>query len=90
MRSASARSVVRPMFSNTRAFGRPTPRFCRRFATAVDARQKDPTELDQISTLPNGIRVATEAFQVLSPVWAYTLMLGRDMKMKSYEVSATS
>ena len=27
----------------------------------VDAGQKDPAELDQISTLPNGIRVATEA-----------------------------
>ncbi|KAL8718694.1 MAG: hypothetical protein Q9225_004195 [Loekoesia sp. 1 TL-2023] len=61
MRSASTRSIVRSNFSNTCASGRPTPRFCRRFATAVDARQKDPTELDQISTLPNGLRVATEA-----------------------------
>ncbi|KAI9796997.1 MAG: hypothetical protein M1825_006276 [Sarcosagium campestre] len=33
----------------------------RRFATVVDPVQKDPTELDQISTLPNGLRVATEA-----------------------------
>ncbi|KAL8751105.1 MAG: hypothetical protein Q9184_006177 [Pyrenodesmia sp. 2 TL-2023] len=33
----------------------------RRFATVVDEGQKDPTELDQITALPNGIRVATEA-----------------------------
>ncbi|KAI9852406.1 MAG: Mitochondrial-processing peptidase subunit alpha [Vezdaea acicularis] len=33
----------------------------RTLATQVDALQKDPTELDEISTLSNGIRVATEA-----------------------------
>ncbi|KAI4163392.1 MAG: hypothetical protein LQ342_002899 [Letrouitia transgressa] len=33
----------------------------RNLASVVDVRQKDPTELDQITTLPNGIRVATEA-----------------------------
>lgn len=43
------------------AFLRPASRSSRRFATVVDVGQKDPTELDQISTLPNGIRVATEA-----------------------------
>ncbi|KAH8812063.1 mitochondrial-processing peptidase-like protein subunit alpha [Xylogone sp. PMI_703] len=30
-------------------------------ATVVEPIQKDPSELDQISTLPNGVRVATEA-----------------------------
>ncbi|KAI9794913.1 MAG: Mitochondrial-processing peptidase subunit alpha [Piccolia ochrophora] len=39
-----------------------TPGCARRgLATVLDADQKDPTELDQISTLSNGIRVATEA-----------------------------
>ncbi|KAH8668173.1 peptidase M16 inactive domain-containing protein [Tricladium varicosporioides] len=33
----------------------------RSLATVVDPIQKDPAELDQISTLPNGMRVATEA-----------------------------
>ncbi|KAF2468763.1 uncharacterized protein BDR25DRAFT_264637 [Lindgomyces ingoldianus] len=33
---------------------------CRGLATVV-AEEKDPVELDQITTLPNGIRVATEA-----------------------------
>lgn len=33
----------------------------RGLATVVDGIQKDPSELDQISTLSNGVRVATEA-----------------------------
>lgn len=33
----------------------------RHLATVVRAEEKDPVELDQITTLPNGIRVATEA-----------------------------
>ncbi|EPE34667.1 LuxS/MPP-like metallohydrolase [Glarea lozoyensis ATCC 20868] len=33
----------------------------RGLATVVDPMQKDPAELDQISTLSNGVRVATEA-----------------------------
>ncbi|KAH8790230.1 peptidase M16 inactive domain-containing protein [Hyaloscypha finlandica] len=33
----------------------------RNLATVADSIQKDPAELDQISTLPNGVRVATEA-----------------------------
>ncbi|KAL9596392.1 MAG: hypothetical protein Q9219_005827 [cf. Caloplaca sp. 3 TL-2023] len=61
MRSASIRSIARLTASNPSALlSRTAPR-ARKFATAVDPRQKDPTELDQISTLPNGIRVATEA-----------------------------
>ncbi|KAL9100554.1 MAG: hypothetical protein Q9163_004092 [Psora crenata] len=37
------------------------PRLARRFASVADQAPKDPTEYDQISTLPNGLRVATEA-----------------------------
>lgn len=33
----------------------------RSFATVVEPEQKDPVELDQVTALPNGIRVATEA-----------------------------
>ncbi|KAJ9637839.1 Mitochondrial-processing peptidase subunit alpha [Coniosporium tulheliwenetii] len=33
----------------------------RHLATVVQAEEKDPVELDQITALPNGIRVATEA-----------------------------
>ncbi|MCJ1427249.1 hypothetical protein MMC29_005152 [Sticta canariensis] len=33
----------------------------RNLATAADSAQKDPTDFDQITTLSNGIRVATEA-----------------------------
>ncbi|KAL8898415.1 MAG: hypothetical protein Q9207_006710 [Kuettlingeria erythrocarpa] len=61
MQSISARSLPRLLprapgkFLASAATGR------RKFATAVDPGQKDPTELDQITTLPNGIRVATEA-----------------------------
>ncbi|KAI4181634.1 MAG: hypothetical protein LQ346_006732 [Caloplaca aetnensis] len=61
MQSISARSLPRLLprvpgkFLASAVTGR------RKFATAVDAGQKDPTELDQITTLPNGIRVATEA-----------------------------
>ncbi|QKX64192.1 uncharacterized protein TRUGW13939_11365 [Talaromyces rugulosus] len=35
----------------------------RRFASAADAIAKDPAEFDQITTLPNGIRVASESLQ---------------------------
>ncbi|KAJ0416094.1 peptidase M16 inactive domain-containing protein [Aspergillus carlsbadensis] len=33
----------------------------RGFSTVIESDSKDPAELDQISTLPNGIRVATES-----------------------------
>ncbi|KAG9237718.1 peptidase M16 inactive domain-containing protein [Amylocarpus encephaloides] len=51
----------------TRALSRPSaprvlPTFrSRSLATVVDPIQKDPAELDQISSLSNGVRVATEA-----------------------------
>ncbi|MCJ1288660.1 Mitochondrial-processing peptidase subunit alpha [Xylographa carneopallida] len=54
---ALARSVPR-----VRKSTQITPQaFTRRLATAADSAQKDPTEFDQITVLPNGIRVATEA-----------------------------
>lgn len=37
------------------------PAITRGLATTVDTIQKDPVELDKITTLSNGIRVATEA-----------------------------
>lgn len=61
MQSSSSRALVR---LSTRAFGAASkwpPLSRRRFATVVDQAPKDPTEFDQISTLPNGVRVATEA-----------------------------
>ncbi|KAL8712141.1 MAG: hypothetical protein Q9220_003575 [cf. Caloplaca sp. 1 TL-2023] len=61
MQSTSSRSLVRLASSTRNALSKSKPRTGRTFATVVDAKQKDPTELDQISTLPNGIKVATEA-----------------------------
>ncbi|CAF9940644.1 hypothetical protein IMSHALPRED_002106 [Imshaugia aleurites] len=61
MQSSSSRALVR--FS-ARAFGSASkwPSISRRrLATIIDQAPKDPTEFDQISTLPNGVRVATEA-----------------------------
>ncbi|KAL8916006.1 MAG: hypothetical protein Q9208_008737 [Pyrenodesmia sp. 3 TL-2023] len=61
MQSVFARSRARlcPRIQTSLLARAPISR--RRFATVVDEGQKDPTELDQITTLPNGIRVATEA-----------------------------
>ncbi|KAL9026228.1 MAG: hypothetical protein Q9196_005070 [Gyalolechia fulgens] len=61
MRSAPSLSLARAAFISRKTLSSPISTCCRRFATAVDPQQKDPTELDQVSTLPNGIRVATEA-----------------------------
>ncbi|KAI4126856.1 MAG: hypothetical protein LQ338_003529 [Usnochroma carphineum] len=61
MQAASTRSIARLSSRTPKNPLRLIPISRRRFATVVDARQKDPTELDQITTLPNGIRVATEA-----------------------------
>ncbi|KAL8946285.1 MAG: hypothetical protein Q9222_007294 [Ikaeria aurantiellina] len=61
MQSTSSRSLVRLASHTRNVLSKSKPRSSRTYATVVDARQKDPTELDQISTLPNGIRVATEA-----------------------------
>ncbi|KAI4224820.1 MAG: hypothetical protein L6R36_004382 [Xanthoria steineri] len=61
MQSASSRSLARLSTSSALSFTKSASRSRRSFATVVDPGQKDPTELDQISTLSNGIRVATEA-----------------------------
>ncbi|KAL8645222.1 MAG: hypothetical protein Q9226_007397 [Calogaya cf. arnoldii] len=61
MQSASSRSLARLSSRPARSIPKSASRSWRSFASVVDSGQKDPTELDQISTLPNGIRVATEA-----------------------------
>ncbi|KAL8846424.1 MAG: hypothetical protein Q9221_008484 [Calogaya cf. arnoldii] len=61
MQSASSRALARLSVRSAQSIPKSAPRSCRSFASVVDSGQKDPTELDQISTLPNGIRVATEA-----------------------------
>ncbi len=56
MQSSSTRALAR---SAARAVKNlPTSR--RQLATAVDV-SRDPVEYDQVTTLPNGVRVATEA-----------------------------
>ncbi|KAL8661851.1 MAG: hypothetical protein Q9202_005209 [Teloschistes flavicans] len=61
MQTVSSRSLKRLSCTTTKALSRAAKRSNRPFATVIDAGQKDPTEFDQITTLPNGIRVATEA-----------------------------
>ncbi|MCJ1467337.1 hypothetical protein MMC07_005961 [Pseudocyphellaria aurata] len=63
MYSTSARALVRSatkskFIIHTLACG---PRSTRSLATRAGSRQKDPVDLGQITTLSNGIRVATEA-----------------------------
>ncbi|KAL8724171.1 MAG: hypothetical protein Q9181_006948 [Wetmoreana brouardii] len=61
MQSASSRALARLSCATTNASLRSATKANRRFATVDDTGQRDPTEYDQVSTLPNGIRVATEA-----------------------------
>ncbi|KAI9051333.1 hypothetical protein LZ554_004380 [Drepanopeziza brunnea f. sp. 'monogermtubi'] len=65
--SSQSRTLARP-FPQRPVFPTISPSFrtrssssSRSLATVVEPIQKDPAELDQVSTLPNGIRVATEA-----------------------------
>ncbi|RFU31288.1 hypothetical protein B7463_g5060, partial [Scytalidium lignicola] len=61
LRTTTSRSLTRGL-STKRFVGDVLPTFrSRSLATVVEPIQKDPSELDQISTLPNGVRVATEA-----------------------------
>ncbi|KAI4141303.1 MAG: hypothetical protein L6R39_005413 [Caloplaca ligustica] len=60
MQSTSSRLLARQSSRIPWNILKPVPKSRRKFATIVDAGQKDPTELDQITTLPNGVRVATE------------------------------
>ncbi|KAL3423214.1 mitochondrial-processing peptidase subunit alpha [Phlyctema vagabunda] len=58
-KASSSRALALPTRS---AVSKVLPTFrSRGLATVVDPIQKDPAELDQITTLPNGVRVATEA-----------------------------
>ncbi|KAL9065798.1 MAG: hypothetical protein Q9157_007359, partial [Trypethelium eluteriae] len=56
-RATLRRSAPRPLSRLSQTAHRTS----RTFASVVTAPQKDPTELDRITTLPNGVRVATEA-----------------------------
>ncbi|QVM12853.1 Mitochondrial-processing peptidase subunit alpha [Coccidioides posadasii str. Silveira] len=60
IRPGSLRPLIRPHLAQ-----RFDPRWTKRFAqvksTGSEAATKDPVELDQITTLPNGLRVATES-----------------------------
>ncbi|KAK5078548.1 Mitochondrial-processing peptidase subunit alpha [Lithohypha guttulata] len=56
MRSAAVRAL-----RNARNVSKRSIVPSRSYATARDPKQKDPVELDQITTLPNGVRVATES-----------------------------
>lgn len=56
MKTAAVRSL-----RNARFLSRSSIVPTRTYATVRDPKQKDPAELDQITTLPNGVRVATES-----------------------------
>ncbi|KAF7868874.1 uncharacterized protein EAF02_009610 [Botrytis sinoallii] len=61
LRNPSTR-LLRRALSSQRPISNVLPAFrSRNLATVVEPVQKDPAELDQITTLPNGVRVATEA-----------------------------
>ncbi|MCJ1476717.1 Mitochondrial-processing peptidase subunit alpha [Lambiella insularis] len=61
MSSAPCRALVRHIPKGRITARIAKPAFARNLATAVDTSKKDPIEFDQITTLPNGIKVATEA-----------------------------
>ncbi|KAL2429641.1 Mitochondrial-processing peptidase subunit alpha [Exophiala dermatitidis] len=56
MRSAAAKSL-----RNARLVAKPSRALARNYASVKDPLQKDPVELDQITELPNGIRIASES-----------------------------
>ncbi|KAJ4505056.1 Mitochondrial-processing peptidase subunit alpha [Exophiala dermatitidis] len=56
MRSAAAKSL-----RNARLVAKPSRALARNYATVRDPLQKDPVELDQITELPNGVRIASES-----------------------------
>ncbi|KAF2126449.1 hypothetical protein P153DRAFT_322326 [Dothidotthia symphoricarpi CBS 119687] len=60
LRPRTVRPLARGLAHASSALTTPAPCTGRRLASTV-AEEKDPVELDQITTLPNGIRVATEA-----------------------------
>ncbi|MCJ1281459.1 Mitochondrial-processing peptidase subunit alpha [Xylographa opegraphella] len=62
MNPASCRALTRSVPKVQKSAQITSQAFRRRLATAaIDTAQKDPSQFDQITVLPNGIRVATEA-----------------------------
>ncbi|OBT86003.1 hypothetical protein VE02_06395 [Pseudogymnoascus sp. 03VT05] len=62
IKTSSSRAVSRLLPLCTKAPTSATSSIARRsLATVIEPIQKDPAELDEITTLPNGVRVATEA-----------------------------
>ncbi|KFY80071.1 hypothetical protein V499_01046 [Pseudogymnoascus sp. VKM F-103] len=62
IKTPSSRAVSRLLPLCTKSPSPATSSIARRsLATVVEPIQKDPVELDEITTLPNGVRVATEA-----------------------------
>ncbi|KAF7954901.1 uncharacterized protein EAE97_000160 [Botrytis byssoidea] len=61
LRNPSTRILRRAISSQRPIFNVLPALRSRNLATVVEPIQKDPAELDQITTLPNGVRVATEA-----------------------------
>ncbi|KAI0841449.1 peptidase M16 inactive domain-containing protein [Hypoxylon sp. FL0890] len=61
-RACSSRYLTRGLASPARAYARTSrPLQTRTLASVNVPKAKEPTELDQITTLPNGVRVASEA-----------------------------
>ncbi|EXJ84036.1 mitochondrial processing peptidase [Capronia epimyces CBS 606.96] len=56
MRSAGVKAL-----RNARLATKPPRPWARNYATVKDPLQKDPVELDQITELPNGVRIASES-----------------------------
>ncbi|TKA68565.1 Mitochondrial-processing peptidase subunit alpha, partial [Cryomyces minteri] len=61
LRPAASRTLQRGLQRASRTNAAATSSKSRRLATVAQAEEKDPVELDQITALPNGVRVATEA-----------------------------
>ncbi|KAK5013406.1 peptidase M16 inactive domain-containing protein [Cryomyces antarcticus] len=58
---AASRTLQRGLQRASRTNAAATSSKSRRLATVAQAEEKDPVELDEITALPNGVRVATEA-----------------------------
>lgn len=61
IKTPSTRALARVLPGGTQACRALAVQRTQGLATMADPLQKDPAELDQVTTLPNGIRVATEA-----------------------------
>ncbi|MCJ1444703.1 MAG: Mitochondrial-processing peptidase subunit alpha [Stictis urceolatum] len=61
MQTSTSKALLRRVPQLAKPSRRLSRQVSRQLATAVDNSQRDPTEFDQVTELPNGIRVATEA-----------------------------